>query len=65
MFIDVRSVFLIIWDPVRLSGVLLRELRGCWRVLETGAVRPTGEVSVTAGEPGREEGRLGSKYIFK
>ena len=51
-----------IWDPVRSSGVLLRELRGCWRFLETGAVRPTGEVSVTAGEPGREEGRLGKIF---
>ena len=42
-----------------MSGVLLRELRGPWRFLETGPVRPRGEANVlpvTAGEPGREEG---------
>ena len=42
-----------------MSGVLLRELRGPWRFLETGAARPRGEANVlpvTAGEPGREEG---------
>ena len=52
-------------DPVSLSGVLLRELRGPWRFLETGTVRPTGRseanVPVTAGEPGREEGETGEK----
>ena len=48
-------------DPVSLSGVLLRELRGRWRFVETGTVQRGGEggeanVAVTAGEPGREEG---------
>ena len=53
-------------DPVSLSGVLLRQLRGRWRFLETGTVRRRGEggeanVAVTAGEPGREEGETGEQ----